>query len=80
MNTNHCLVGHRVLNVHRQSCDLPKSIRDASKGVVVGVDEGCNATIWVQFDGNEFLSAMCQQDLAYCDLWPGDGCRVDVSM
>ena len=79
MNTNHWLVGHRVLNVHRQSCDLSQEIRNAYIGTVIGVDEGCNAVIWVQFDGCEFLSAMCQQDLAYCDLWPGYGSRVDVS-
>ena len=78
MNPNHPLVGRRVLNVHRQSCDYSQEFRDAHKSTVIGVREGCNALVDVQFDGLEFPSLMCPSDLAYCELWPHEGCRVDL--
>ena len=78
MKTNHELVGRRVLNVHRQSCDYSQKCRDAYKGTVIGVEEGCNAVVWVKFDGLEFPSAMCPNDLAYCELWPQEGCLVGL--
>jgi len=70
------LIGKRVLNVHRQSCDLPRAYRDAYRGTILDVEQGCNALVKVQFDGLEFESWMCPSDLALCDLWPNEGCRV----
>ena len=80
MNTNHWLVGRRVLNIHRQSCDYSQEFRDAHKGTVLGVEEGCNAIIWVQFDGSGFHSPMIPSDLAFCELWPQEGCRVVLDL
>lgn len=76
--SEHPLVGQRVLNVHRQSCDMPQSFRDAHKGVITSVLEGCNPLVVVQFDGLEFPSTMVPNDLAFCELWPQEGCRVVV--
>lgn len=72
------LIGRRVLNVHRQSCDLPQSFRDAHKGVITDVFEGCNPTVVVQFDGSQHRSHMVPNDLAFCELWPKEGSRVVV--
>lgn len=70
------LIGKRVLNVHRQSCDLPREYRGAHKGTVLDVEQGCNGLVKVQFDGREFPAWMVKADLAFCDKWPGEGCRV----
>jgi hypothetical protein len=77
MNTDNPLIGRRVLNIHRQDFDMPQSYRDSYKGTVVGVLEGCNTVVVVQFDGGVHISHVAVQDLAFCELWPNDGCRVN---
>lgn len=76
---SHPLVGRRVLNINRQSCDLTPAQRLAYHGTVVEVLEGCNPIIKVQFDGSKFPSWLPPQDLAHCELWPHDGNRVQVA-
>ena len=71
-NTNHPLVGRRVLNVHRQDTRNP----EAHRGKIEGIYEGCNALVAVKFDGSEFPSILPPNDLAFCELWPREGCRV----
>jgi hypothetical protein len=63
-------IGDRVLNRHRQSCDLPQHIRDSHRGTVTEVIPGCNPLVRVRFDGRDHASIMAPQDLAYCDTWP----------
>ena len=70
MNTNHPLVGRRVLNRWRQDCGSSQAYRDAHKGTVTGVYGGCNPLVEVQFDGLEFASSMVVRDLAFCETWP----------
>lgn len=67
------LVGMRVLNRHHQSCDYSQTYRDAHKGVVVGVDHGCNPTIRVLFEGRDDVAVMCITDLAFTDTYPQAG-------
>ncbi len=78
VSMSHPLVGRRVLNVHRQGHDTPKEVRDANNGVIVGVLKGVNALILVKFDGYERPSYIVPNDLAFSELWPQDGCRVEV--
>ena len=72
---SHPLIGARVLNVHRQSCDYPLAYRLAHHGTVAAVD-GC--LVRVLFDGQDHSSWMAPQDLAHCDRWPSDGCRISI--
>lgn len=72
----HALVGRRVLNKWRQSCDLSKAYQDDYRGTVVAVSQGCNPVIWVLFDGRSYWSAQAPQDLAFCELWPREGSEV----
>lgn len=74
-DNSHPLIGARVLNVHRQSCDQPLAFRMAHHGTVTAVD-GC--LVRVLFDGRDHPSWMAPQDLAHCDHWPGDGCRISI--
>lgn len=80
MNTHHPLVGRRVLHRHRQSCYSTPAFRDAHKGVVVGIWEGCNPSVVVKFDGREFNSTLPPQDLAFCETWPDSGSTVEEAL
>lgn len=79
MNCSNPIVSRRVLGVHHQDFDLPQKYRDAYKGTVIGVYEGCNPTVVVQFDGSEWVSHMAPQDLAFIELWPQEGCRININ-
>lgn len=74
----HPLIGKRVLNVHRQSCDYTQEFRDAHKGTITEVIEGCNPLVRVHFDSRDYGALMCPQDLAYVDIWPKEGGRVQL--
>lgn len=80
MDQQHPLIGRRVLNVHRQGSDYSQASRDAHNGIIIKVEEGCNPVVHVQFDGLEFPSVMSPLDLAFCELWPSEGCRVIDSL
>lgn len=75
--TDHPFVGRRVLNIWRQGCDESQAFRDAHKGVVTAVELGCNPSVYVRFDGRDYDAAMCSQDLAFEELWPNEGCRLN---
>lgn len=66
------LIGRKVINKWR---DLGS---DGYKGTIVAVDAGCNPTVWVKFDGRNFRSPMCANDLAFYGQYPRAGCQVVV--
>ena len=70
MKPEHVQIGQRVLNRHRQGCDMPQAYRDANVGTVIGLHEGCNKLAVVQFDGSKFTSIMVPDDLALVEGWP----------
>ena len=76
--TDHPIVGRRVLNVWRQCHEYAQEFRDSHKGTVMAIERGCNPIVYVRFDGRNFESPMCPGDLAFIDLWPQEGCRVNA--
>jgi hypothetical protein len=76
----HPLVGARVLNVHRQSCDYPAEWRKGWHGTITEVLEGCNPLLKVLFDCRTEPIWMCLADLAYADKYPGPDSRIDRSL
>lgn len=78
-NFSHPLVGRRVLNRHRQSCDYSEEFRLAHHGVITSVLEGCNPSVYVKFDRRDESVAMVAKDLAFVELWPGEGSVVVVN-
>jgi len=75
MTPKNPLIGERVLNVHRQACDICQADRLAYHGTVLEVEEGPSPVIWVQFDGLMFRSAQTPQDLAFVNTWPAPESR-----
>lgn len=64
---NQKLIGQRVVNVHRMSVDNPNRVDYI--GTVLDIESGIYGAVIVKFDGLEFVSAMCRQDLALCSDW-----------
>lgn len=72
MSSSGGIVGRRVVPVHR---DDPLS----DPGTIVGVLEGVNALVRVEFDARRGSpSIMVPGDLAFLELYPREGCRVAV--
>jgi hypothetical protein len=76
----HPLVGTRVLNVHRQSCDYLYEYRKGWHGTITHVLEGCNPLLKVLFDCRTEPIWMCLADLAYADKYPGPDSRIERSL
>lgn len=73
------LIGRRVLNVHRQSCNYTEAYRLSHNGVVVDVSEGVNPIIYVRFRYDpSHVASMAPQDLAFVATWPLPESRVSA--
>lgn len=71
------LIGRRVLNVHRQSCNYTEAYRLSHHGVVVDVSEGVTPLIYVRFNYDpSHVASMAPQDLAFAATGPLLGSRV----
>lgn len=51
-----------------------------SRGVLVAVEPGCNTLVRVRFDGRDFDVALPASDLAFEDVYPGEGSNVSLAL
>lgn len=64
------VIGRRVLNRWQGN----------NRGVIVAVEPGCNTLVRVRFDGRDFDVALPASDLAFEDVYPGEGSNVCLAL